>query len=190
MTVIRLAIAALTFLPTAAFAAEGMPQLDFANKLMLAQIVWGAIIFIVLYFLLSNWALPKVSSVLAAREATISADLDTARAAKAKADTATMELTEATQRARAEAQAAISTAIDSAKQKSAGRAAELNAKLEAQIAEAEQRIGSARTAALGALREVATDTANTIVRRLTGVTPDGARVDSTVGTLLAARGQG
>lgn len=190
MTVIRFAIAALLFLPTAAFAAEGMPQLDFANRLTIAQIVWGAIIFIVLYLLLSRWALPQVSSVLAAREATISADLDTARAAKIQADAATMQLTDATQGSRAEAQAAISNAIDSAKQMAAARSAELNAKLEAQITEAEQRIGAARTAALGALREVATDTANTVIRRLTGVAPDSARVNNAVGTLLAARGQG
>jgi len=102
MPVIRLA-AALLLLPTTAFAAEGMPQLDFANKLTLAQVVWGAIIFVVLYLLLSRWALPQVGGVLATRAAAISGDLDTARAAKAKADAAIAELTDATQRARAEA---------------------------------------------------------------------------------------
>ncbi len=190
MTVIRLTATALLLLPTAAYAAEGMPQLDFANRLTLAQVVWGVIIFVVLYLLLSRWALPQVGAVLATREATISADLDTARAAKAKADAAIMQLTDATQRARAEAQASISNAIDQAKQAAASRSAELNAKLEAQITAAEARIGAARTAALGALREVATDTANTVIGRLTGVTPDLSRVDNAVGALLAARGQG
>lgn len=189
MTVIRLATAALLLLPTAAFAAEGMPQLDFANKLTIAQIVWGVIIFVVLYLLLSRWALPQVSSVLQARATTISTDLDTARAAKAKADSATAQLTDATQQARAEAQSAIATAVDNAKQSAAKRSAELNAKLEIQIHEAEQRIGAARTAAMGALREVATDTANTVISRLTGIAPDSARVDNAVGSLMAARGQ-
>ena len=189
MTVIRLVAAALLLLPTAAFAAEGMPQLDFANKLTTAQVVWGAIIFVVLYLLLSRWALPQVGAVLATREATISADLDTARAAKAKADAAIVELTDATQRARAEAQASIANAIDQAKQAAAAQSATANAKLEAQIAAAEQSIGVARTAAMGALREVATDTANTVINRLIGFAPDSARVDSAVGALLAARGQ-
>ena len=198
MTVIRLATAALLFLliaasavlPNAASAAEGMPQLDFANKMTIAQVVWGAIIFVVLYLLLSRWALPQVSSVLAAREATISADLDTARAAKAKADAAMIQLTDATQRARATAQAAVANAIDQAKQAGAARSAELNTKLEAQISAAEQRIGAARLSALGALREVATDTASTVIRRLTGDAADSDRVNSAVGAQLAARGQG
>ena len=34
--------------------AEGMPQLDFGNPLTISQVVWGAIIFIVLYVLLSR----------------------------------------------------------------------------------------------------------------------------------------
>ena len=199
MKVIRLATAALLLMltaavsvmvPVAAHAAEGMPQLDFANKLTIAQIVWGVIIFVALYLLLSRWALPQVESVLAAREATISGDLDTARAAKARADAAILQLTDATQQARAEAQSAISNAVDAAKQAAAARSAELNAKLETQIAAAEQRIGTARIAALGALREVATETANNVIGRLTGVAPDTARVDSAVGSLLAARGQG
>jgi F-type H+-transporting ATPase subunit b len=183
-------LASLTAVSTGAMAGEGMPQLDFANPLTVAQVVWGAIIFFVLYLLLSRWALPQVSSVLEMREGRINADLDTARAAKVRADSAIAELTVATQRARAEAQAAINTAIDLAKQAAAAQSAELNAKLEAQIAGAEERIGQARASALGALRQVATETAHTVIGRLTGVAPDTARIDATVGALLAARGQG
>ena len=185
----RLALTLLLLLPSAAFAAEGMPQLDFSNALTTAQIVWGVIIFIVLYLLLSRWALPQVASVLELREATIGADLDTARTAKFQADAATDELTAATQHARAQAQQAIAEAIDQAKQQAAARSAESGARLDAQITEAEQRIGVARTAAMGALREVATETANNVINRLTGVAPDSNRVDNAVGSLLAARGQ-
>ncbi len=65
----------------------------------------------------------------------------------------------------------------------------LNARLDAQITEAEQRIHAARAAALGALRQVASETATAVVTRLTGMTPDAATVDRAVGTQLAARGQ-
>jgi len=189
MPVIRLAALALLLLPTGAFAAEGMPQLDFVNKLTLAQVVWGAIIFVVLYLLLSRWALPQVAAVLATREATIRGDLDTAHAAKAKADVAIIELTDAIQRARTEAQASIASAVDQAKHAASAQAVVSNAKLEAQISAAEQSIGTARAAAMSALREVATDTANTIINRLTGLIPDGGRVDNAVGAVLTARGQ-
>jgi F-type H+-transporting ATPase subunit b len=179
----------LTAASTGAMAGEGMPQLDFANPLTVAQVIWGAIIFFVLYLLLSRWALPQVSAVLEMREGKINADLDKARAAKVRADAAIAELTAATQRARSEAQTAINTALDLAKQAATAQSAELNAKLAAQIAGAEARIGQARASALGALRQVATETAHTVIGRLTGVAPDQARIDSTVSTLLAARGQ-
>ena len=39
-----------------------MPQLDFANPLTTSQVVWGAIIFVVLYVLLSRIGLPKVGA--------------------------------------------------------------------------------------------------------------------------------
>ena len=45
-------------LPTAAMA-DGLPQLDFTTPLTISQIVWGAIIFIVLYILASRFALPQ-----------------------------------------------------------------------------------------------------------------------------------
>ena len=73
-------------LPAAAMAAGGMPQLDFQNPLTLSQVVWGAIIFVVLYILLSRFALPKVGEVLEERAAHIARDLEGARAAKSKAD--------------------------------------------------------------------------------------------------------
>jgi F-type H+-transporting ATPase subunit b len=184
-----LASSALLF-PVAGRAAEGMPQLDFGNPLTISQIVWGAIIFVVLYVLLSHWALPKVATVVDARHASIAGDLETARAAKAEADSAVRELTDATRQARAEAQAAVASATQQAKAEAAAKAAEMNQRLDAQLTEAEGRIGQARAAAMGALRQVAGETATTVITRLTGRAPDAATVDHAVGNLLTASGQG
>ena len=185
------AVAVMVSLPLLAMAAEapkkGMPQLDFANPLTKSQVIWGAGIFLVLYLLLSRWALPQVASVLAERTAKIAGDLDVARTAKATADAAVAELTEATQRARAEAQAAINRASDRAKQTAAAQAAELNARLDAQLASAETRIAAARSSAVHALRAVARDTADTVITRLTGTQPDTVVVDRAVAAALAAR---
>lgn len=166
-----------------------MPQLDFANPLTVSQVVWGSIIFVLLYVLLSRWALPKVAVVVEARHATVAGDLETARAAKAEADAAVAELTAATRHARAEAQGAVASATLQAKTEAAAQAAVMNAHLDAQLSEAEGRIGQARTAAMGALRQVASEAATAVVTRLTGRAPDGAVVDRAVGELLAARGQ-
>lgn len=169
---------------------EGMPQLDFANTLTISQVVWGAIIFVLLYVLLSRWALPKVGTVVEARNASIAGDLETARHAKAEADNAVDELTAATRQARAEAQTAIAEATQKAKADAEARSAEMNQRLDAQLAEAEGRIGQARTAAMGALRQVAGEAATAVVTRLTGHAPAADAVDRAVGGLLAARGQG
>jgi F-type H+-transporting ATPase subunit b len=176
--------------PAVAHAAGGMPQLDFANPLTLSQVVWGTIIFIVLYILISRHGLPKVADVLAERASRIAADLETAQAAKAKSDAAVAEMTAATVKARAEAQATINAELDKAKAKAAEQAAAVNARLEIQLAESEAQIVTARNAAMGALRQVATETAMTVVSRLTGAAPDSARLDAAIGGALTSRGLG
>jgi F-type H+-transporting ATPase subunit b len=187
----RLLLAALLLAPAAAHAeGGGMPQLDFANPLTTSQVVWLAIIFVVLYVLTSRFALPKVGEVLEERATHIARDLESAQAAKTKADTAVTELTDATAKARAEAQAAINAALDRAKAAAAKQAAEMNERLDRQLAESEAQIAAARNAAMGALRQVATDTATTMVARLTGTAPDGAALDQAIGRALAARGVG
>lgn len=165
-----------------------MPQLDFSNVLTISQVVWMALIFAVLYFLLSQWALPQVASVLDERAARVNADLDTARLAKAEADSAIIELQAAMRRASTEAQSAIASSISRAKAEAAEQARVANERLDAQLSEAEQRIGAARQAAMGALREVATDTAATVIARLTGRDADTVLLGNAVGQALATRG--
>ncbi len=175
-------------LPSAALA-QGMPQLAFGNPLTIAQVVWGGMIFLVLYLALSRWALPQVGAVLQARAASIADDLDAAHAAKAAADAAMAEMTEATRLARSEAQAAISAAVDKAKAEAAAEALATSRRLEARLAEAEAQIAQARNAAMAALRQVATDTTLAMVTKLTGTRPGKKSIDGAVGVALAARGQ-
>jgi F-type H+-transporting ATPase subunit b len=177
-------------LPSGARAAGGMPQLDFANPLTLSQVVWGALIFIVLYIMASRVGLPKVAEVLEERAARIAADLETAQAAKTKSDAAVLEMTEATAKARADAQTTINTELDKAKTVVAEQAAVVNERLDRQLAESEAQIVAARAAAMGALRQVATETAATVVARLTGSAPDDARLDTAIGGALSSRGLG
>jgi F-type H+-transporting ATPase subunit b len=181
--------AGLLMLPAAA-RAEGMPQLDFSTPLTLSQVVWGAIIFAVLYIMLSKSGLPLVASVLEERATKIAKDLDEARTAKVTADAGMAEAEQATAKARAESQAAINAALEEAKNEAAAQAEVLNARLEKQLQDSEAQIAQARASAMSALRQVATETAATVVTRLTGVAPDAGRLDGAIGTALAARGVG
>lgn len=187
--IMPLAGAGLAMLPAAAMA-KGMPQLDFSTPLTTSQVVWGAIIFIVLYILLSRTGLPLVASVLEERGTKIAKDLDEARAAKASVDAGMAEAEQATAKARAEAQAAINAALDEAKKKAAEQAEVLNARLEKRLQDSEAQIAQARVSAMSALRQVATDTAATVVTRLSGTAPDAGRLDTAIGSALAARGIG
>ena len=96
-------------------------------------------------------------------------------AAKASADAGMTEADAATAKAQAEAQAAINAALEEAKKAAAAQAEALNARLEVQLKDAEAQIAQARAAAMSALRQVATETAATVITRLTGVTPDAGR---------------
>ncbi len=172
--------------PSPAFAA-GMPQLDFHNPLTIWQVVWGAVIFLLLYLVLSRSALPQVASVLDARRGRIEGDLEAARTAKTGADRAIDDLRRARRKAAAEAQANLDRVLQDAREEAAVRTREMNARLEAEIAAAEAQLAQERTRAMGALRTVAADTAQLLVERVTGQPAGRSLVESHVDGALAAR---
>jgi F-type H+-transporting ATPase subunit b len=167
-----------------------MPQLDFANPLTTSQVVWLVAIFSFFYLSVARWGLPKVADVLEARADAIARDLEAARKAKADSDAAVAAMNEATRKAHAAAQAEIAAAVEHSKESAAAQSAEVNARLEEQLAAAEQNVAAARAAAMGALRQVATETADVVVARLTGRPAGRAAMDQAIGAALAARGQG
>lgn len=170
----------------------GMPQLAFGHitqgPLLIAQMVWLFLIFGAMYFLVKNFGLPHVASVLEERRQRIEGDLEAAQKAKEEADAALAAHREATARARAEAQASVASAVQAAEAENAKKAEALNARLNAQIAEAEGRIEKSRAAAMGALREVASETTAAVMAKLVGST-DATSVVAAVDRELAARGR-
>jgi F-type H+-transporting ATPase subunit b len=165
--------------------AVGMPQLDFANPLTKWQVVWGAVIFALLYFILSRSALPRVASVIEIRQGRIDGDLEAAQRAKAEADRAIEEVRRARRAASAEAQANLDRVVSEAREEAAKRARDMNARLEADLARAEQQIAAERERALGSLREIATDTAQLLVERVTGQPADRRIVETRVDGALS-----
>jgi F-type H+-transporting ATPase subunit b len=176
---------ALGMMPAVAVAGSKLPQMDFADPLTGAQVVWMAIIMIVLYFLMSRWALPQISGVIEKRISHIADDLDTARQAKAKAEHAVTELNLAIRNARENSQSAIADAVNAAKERARAQSAELNAKLDAQIGQAESDIKAAQSQAVAALGPVARDVTSSLLLRLTGEAVAAERIDRTLATVLA-----
>jgi F-type H+-transporting ATPase subunit b len=169
---------------------EGMPQLAFGHPLqgryLIANVFWLLVIFGLLYYVMARYALPQVGAVIESRTARIGADLAAAQAAKSEADSAMAAHREATAKARAEAQAQIAGALQQSQAEAQARSDELAARLARQIEEADTRIAAARDAAMGAIRQVASDTTAALVQRL-GVPAEPAAVGAAVDRALAAR---
>lgn len=161
----------------------GMPQLDFSH--WGNQIFWLVITLIVIYLILSRVALPRIASVLAERQGTITNDVAAAEDLKVKAQEAEAAYEKALVDARAEAhrivgeakaeiQADLNAAIDKA-----------DAEIAVKAAESEKAIAEIRAGALDAVKEVAADTAQEIVAAMGGKSDAKA-----VSTAVAARLKG
>lgn len=163
-----------------------MPQMDFQNPLTIDQVAWMVVIMLVLYFMLSRWALPQIGKVLEHRAATITADLEAARSAKAEADAAVSALNKTMNDARSAAQAEIAEAVAKAKAQARANALALQEALDAQLEASEAQISAAREVALAAIKPVAADTATEILAKLTGQTPNEASLAPEIDAAYAA----
>ncbi|MEO1549695.1 MAG: F0F1 ATP synthase subunit B' [Pseudomonadota bacterium] len=143
---------------------QGMPQLD--PEFMATQAFWFIVTIIVIYFILSRIAMPRIESIISERHGMISRDLDQAAELKRKAElaedayqTALAEARSESQRIAADAKAEIQKDLDIA-------LAKADAEIAAQSAESEARIGEVRAGAVAAIEEVAKETGAEIVKAL------------------------
>ena len=185
------AAAALWLGPAVALAADpqhgggGLPQLNPATYS--SQLFWAAVLFLLLYLLMSKLALPRVGALLEERNRRIGEDLDQASRAQQEADAALAEY----ERGLAEARSQALTLVQTVNDELAGAAAEsqraLAAELAAQTRDAEARIDAARRGALEQIRSIATETALAAASRLAGADLDRARVEAAVQAVAQER---
>ena len=142
--------------------AQGMPQLDFST--FPNQIFWLVVTLIVIYFLMSRIALPRIASVLAERHGAIQSDLDKAEEMKVKAVEAEAAYNQALVDARAEAQAIIGDARAEIRKDLEIAIAKADAEIAAKSAESAAAIKEIGDNAMAAVKVVANDTAKEIVK--------------------------
>ena len=146
-----------------------MPQL---NPLDWApQLIWLAITFGILYLLMKWVALPKIGSVIEARQARIAGDLEAADNLRRQTEEAIATYEQALAEAKARSHAIAQEARNKLKDEVAAERTALERDLAAKSAEAEARIHQAKVSALKDVNAVASETAAEIVRRLIGVAP-------------------
>ena len=163
---------------TAAQAAEkvgGMPQLDPSG--FEPQLIWLAITFVTLYFLLPRIALPRIGEVIEERRDRIQRDIDEAERLNAETERAIAAYEQALAEARAKAHAIAQEARAALDAEVAEERGRVEAEIAERTAKAEARIASARDAAMAHVDEVAADTAAAILEKLIGAraSPDEIR---------------
>ena len=185
-----LAAAALVLLPVdpgmAADAQKaGMPQFDLSR--FPSQIFWLGVTFLVLYWVMSKVALPRIGEVLEARANRIGGDLDRASALKAEADQIKAAYEKALGESRAKAQEVGRSTEASLAREAADRQARLGNELAGRIRDAEGRIAAAKATAMGNLAGVAAEVATLAVQRVAGIGISPAEADQAARAALARR---
>jgi F-type H+-transporting ATPase subunit b len=149
-----------------------MPQFDFANPIVWAQLAWLGLAFVILYFGIVRMTIPKLAKTMDAREGQVSTDIANAERAKKEADALAESYTSGID----EAHKLARTAIVEAKARAAASVERATAASNAVIAEkaaaADAALASARSRALGEIQNVAADAAADMIERLTGKRPD------------------
>lgn len=163
-------------------AKPGLPQLD--TTTFASQLFWFLISFVILYFVISRIAAPKIGGVIADRAGRIKGDIDAAAKAKRDSEAAIAGYDKALADARAKALKTSDELRNTVN-------AEINAKndaaakqLAADTAKAEARIAEARRNAMARVGEVARETAADVIQKLSGEAANAADVEAAVNAAL------
>jgi F-type H+-transporting ATPase subunit b len=177
-----LALAAIMLLPGGAWAAGSMPQL--VPEDMVPQLVWLAVLFAVLYLLMSAIAVPRISATLEARDAKISGDLAAAEKANDDARAAIETYNQKLIAAREGARGLTREREEADAAAAAARLSQLSERIGAQIAEAEKHIGEQRASALSGLEQMANEVAESAYAKLVGQPADAGALNAKVASAM------
>src|SRR6202521_3848378 len=148
----------------------GFPPFD--SSTFASQLVSLVIAFVALYLIVSRIALPRVGSVIDARQNAIEGDLAAAQKLKDESDAALKAYESDLAAARSRAQAIGNETREKLNAASEAERKTLEERLSVKLAEAEKTIAATREAAMSNVRSIAWDAALAILQRLTGLAPD------------------
>ena len=182
--------AALTVVFSSSALAAGevkLPQLDLTTYA--SQIFWLIISFIVLYFLVSRVAVPRISDVLEERQGRIANDLDKAERLKKEAEQVHAEYEKSLRDARERAHSILRAAQEELTAKAAEAEERNRDQIAGMLRGAEERIRAAQADAVGNIRSVASAVASDAVSRLSGMRVPEERIGRAVDNVMAERSQ-
>jgi|SRR6266568_2201450 len=165
-----------TEVPGGAHEGSAFPPFDPTH--FTSQLVWLAITFGAVYFLMSKIALPRVTNILETRKAKIESDLATAAKAQEEAAAAAAAHQKTLNTAKANAQALAQDTHNRLAAETETRRQALEADLNAKMAEAEAKIAQTKAAAMANVNGIASETAQAILQHITGQPVDSAAVEA------------
>lgn len=159
-----------------------MPQFD--PTTFPSQLFWLVISFVVLYWVVARFAIPRIGDILEQRERVVQDDLDRAESLRAEAEQALADYEAAMASAREQARGLMLEVTNAAKEAAEARNKEVGAEVTAQIAEAEQRIATARDQAMASLTSIAADAAKDAAGRLAGLDVSSGEAEAAVSAAM------
>jgi F-type H+-transporting ATPase subunit b len=130
------------------------------------QLLWLALTFAFLYFLMSRVALPRIGGILESRRTRIEGDLKEADRLRVETDRAAAAYEEALAQARANAHAIAEETRQGIRSDIEGKRATVESDLSSKIAEADAAITKTKETALGNVEDIAAETAAALVGQL------------------------
>jgi F-type H+-transporting ATPase subunit b len=162
-----------------------MPQIAQIGEIYASQLFWLLIFFGAIFVVVGLGMLPKVQATVDARDARIAADLKAAEGARETADVLEETYRAEMDKSRAEAARLAAEAKAEAARNTEKSVAKADKAIGAKIDKATAKIAEARSAALAEIEAVATEAAQAMVERVSGLTVDAATVRTVVTQELA-----
>lgn len=131
-----------------------------------SQLFWWAVTFTILYLVLSNMILPRLSANLERRSDTIADDLDEAAKLNEQAQEAKQALEVSLAQARAKARETAAKAEAAMSEEIATETRKVDAVIEKKLEAAEVRINEVRAEAMASVQNVASEAASSILTKL------------------------
>ncbi|HEY4201078.1 MAG TPA: ATP F0F1 synthase subunit B [Devosiaceae bacterium] len=132
------------------------------------QLIWLVLCFVVLYVVVARFALPRIGGIIEDRKGRIDGDLAAADASRQETDAAIASYEAALAEARKKSHAIAEETRGGIKADIDAKRHVVEADLGKKLTEAETRIRATKTEAMGHVSDIAAETVEALVSRLTG----------------------
>ena len=164
----------------------GMPQLN--PEFWISQIFWLTLTFGILYIVLSNLILPKISDNLESRKSQILENIEAAEKQRENSEAKLKEYEEIVLKSKLEAKSIFNQAREKALKDINAKKDVLDKQIDDEISKAEQEIKSLRDGAPDKINKIAIDTSSELIQKLIGAEVNNSSISAIVDDLSKRSG--